>query len=103
MGRIYEVHRYDWPCAMMYIQSFINIGLGTAKLRGEFQQTHAQNGDCVSIHLFLQNKDSRLKKYLPFIRFQSNHRNETCSAGYKTVCVCVYVYVCLICMLLLVR
>jgi hypothetical protein len=47
---------------MMYIPSFINIGSAIQKLiRGIRIQTHRQQGDLISLLLFLQNKESRLK------------------------------------------
>jgi hypothetical protein len=46
--------------AMIYIPSFVKIGLRIQKLiRGIHR--HRQHGYCISLLLFLQNKESRLK------------------------------------------
>jgi hypothetical protein len=42
------------------IQSFIEIGSGIQKLRGDLH-TDTQQGDLISLFLFLQNKKTRLK------------------------------------------
>jgi hypothetical protein len=44
--------------AMIYISNFIKIGSGIQKLIGE---THKQRGDRISLFLFFQNRESRLK------------------------------------------
>jgi hypothetical protein len=44
--------------AMIYIPSFIKIGSGIQKLIGRI---HRKHGDLISLLLFLQNKESRLK------------------------------------------
>jgi hypothetical protein len=46
---------------MIYIPSFIKIGPAMRKLVGRDTQTHRQHGDGISLHLFFQNKESRLK------------------------------------------
>jgi hypothetical protein len=47
---------------MIYIPSFIKIGSGRhSKVDKGDTQTHRQNGDRVSLILFIQNKESRLK------------------------------------------
>jgi hypothetical protein len=47
------------PGAMIYIPNFIEIGSGIGKiLRG---CTHRQHGDLLSLLLFSQNKESRVK------------------------------------------
>jgi hypothetical protein len=47
--------------AMIYIPSFMKIGLNIQKLiRGNIQ-THRQHGGLISLLLFFQNKESRLK------------------------------------------
>jgi hypothetical protein len=43
--------------AMIYIPSFIKIGLGTQKLMGN-SLTHRQHGDLISLLLLFQNKES---------------------------------------------
>jgi hypothetical protein len=47
--------------AMIYIPSFIKIGSGTQKLIGEESQAHRQHGDLISLLLFFQITQSRLK------------------------------------------
>jgi hypothetical protein len=44
---------------IIYIPSFINIDSGIQKLIG--RDTHRQQGDLISLLLFFQNKESRLK------------------------------------------
>jgi hypothetical protein len=44
--------------AMIYIQSFIKIASGIQKFTGGI---HRQHGDLISLFLFFQNKESRLK------------------------------------------
>jgi hypothetical protein len=56
MGVIYEVRRWDG-----LIPSFIKIGSGIQNLIGGDTQTHRQDEDCISLVLFFQNKESRLK------------------------------------------
>jgi hypothetical protein len=46
--------------AMICIPSLIKIGSGIEKLNGG-AQTHRQHGDRISLLLFFQNKESRLK------------------------------------------
>jgi hypothetical protein len=47
---------------MIYIPSFIKIGSAVQKLMGRIhKQTHRQEGDLISLLLFFQNKESRLK------------------------------------------
>jgi hypothetical protein len=43
------------------IPSSINIASGIRKLIGGNTQTHRQHGDIISLLLFFQNKESRLK------------------------------------------
>jgi hypothetical protein len=52
--------------AMTYIPSFIKIGLCIQKLMGGDTQTHRQNGDRMSLLLFFQNKENRLKMSFVF-------------------------------------
>jgi hypothetical protein len=47
--------------SMIYIPSFIMIGSGIQKLIKGDSQTQRQHGDCVSLLLFFQNEESRLK------------------------------------------
>jgi hypothetical protein len=49
---------------MIYTPSFIKIGSGIQKLIGDDTQTHKhrQHCDLISLLLFFQNKESRLKK-----------------------------------------
>jgi hypothetical protein len=47
--------------AMIYILSFTKIGSGIQKLTVRDSQTHRQHGDLISLFLFFQNKESRLK------------------------------------------
>jgi hypothetical protein len=45
---------------MMYMPSFRKIGSAIRKLIGRDSETHRQHGDIISLHLFLQNKESIL-------------------------------------------
>jgi hypothetical protein len=45
--------------AMVFVPSVIKIGSGILKLIGVI---HGQNGDRVSLHLFFQNEESRMKR-----------------------------------------
>jgi hypothetical protein len=56
--------------AMIYIPSFIKIGSVIQKLMG-WGGLHRQHGNIISLHLFFQNKASRLKK----------RRNSPCFSG----------------------
>jgi hypothetical protein len=47
--------------AIIYVPSFINICSAIQKLNGEDLQPHRPHGDFISLVLFLQNKESRLK------------------------------------------
>jgi hypothetical protein len=48
--------------AMIYIATFRKIGSGIQKLIGGiYVQTHRQQGDLISLLLFFQYKESRLK------------------------------------------
>jgi hypothetical protein len=48
--------------AMIYIPSFIKIGSGIQKLRGDTNTaTHRQQGIFISVILLFHNKESRLK------------------------------------------
>jgi hypothetical protein len=47
--------------AMIYMPSYIQIVSGIQKLITGDSQTHRQYGDCISLLLFFQNTDSRLK------------------------------------------
>jgi hypothetical protein len=48
--------------AVIYVPSFIKIGSGIQKLIGGIHRhTHRQQGDLISLLLFFQNKESRLK------------------------------------------
>jgi hypothetical protein len=44
---------------IIYVPSSIKIGSGSQKLMGD-AQTHGQQGDVISLHLFFQSKASRL-------------------------------------------
>jgi hypothetical protein len=50
--------------AMIYILSFIKIVAGIQTLIGGNSQAHRQQGDRISLLLFFQNKESRLKKVI---------------------------------------
>jgi hypothetical protein len=56
-------------CGMIYLPSFTKIGSGIQKLMGGGGDTqrHRQQGDLISLPLFFENKESRLKrkKYIP--------------------------------------
>jgi hypothetical protein len=58
MGGIYEVAVEMGVGAMIYIPSFIKFGLGIQKL---IRMIHRQHGDHMSLPIFSQNKESRLK------------------------------------------
>jgi hypothetical protein len=47
--------------AMIYIPSFTKIGSAIQKFMGRDTQIHRQDGDSISLCLFFQNKESRLK------------------------------------------
>jgi hypothetical protein len=47
--------------AMIYIPSFLEIGSGIQKWIEGVTQTHRQQGDLISLLLFFQNKESKLK------------------------------------------
>jgi hypothetical protein len=47
--------------AMIYIPRFITIGSGIQKMITGDTFTHRQHGDLLSLLLFFQNKESRLK------------------------------------------
>jgi hypothetical protein len=47
--------------AMIYIPSFIKTGSGISKAEGGDTQTHRRDGDRISLLLFFQNKESRIK------------------------------------------
>jgi hypothetical protein len=48
--------------AMIYIASYINIGSDIQQvIRGD-SQTHRQQGDRISLLLYFQNKESKLKR-----------------------------------------
>jgi hypothetical protein len=46
---------------MIYIQSFTKIASGIQNLVGRDTQTHRQRGDLISLLLFFQNKERKLK------------------------------------------
>jgi hypothetical protein len=46
---------------MIYIPSFIKISSGIQKLTRDDSQTYRQNGDLISILLFLKSKEGRIK------------------------------------------
>jgi hypothetical protein len=54
--------------AVIYIPSFIKIGSGIQKLMGGgiCRHTHRQQGDLISLLLYFQNKESRLKMKCKF-------------------------------------
>jgi hypothetical protein len=45
---------------MIYVPSFVKIGSAIQKLIWD-TQAHRQHGDCISLLLFFQNKENRLK------------------------------------------
>jgi hypothetical protein len=47
---------------MIYIPSFIKIGSGIQKLTVGDTQTYGQHGDLISLLLFFQHKESKLKQ-----------------------------------------
>jgi hypothetical protein len=47
--------------AKIYIQNFVKIGSAIQKFIGGDTQTHRQHGDRISLLLFFQNKENRLK------------------------------------------
>jgi hypothetical protein len=62
-----------FSCGMIYIPSFIKIGSGIQKSLGgghiyRHTETHRQKGDIISLLLFLQGKESRLKRVGNFQR-----------------------------------
>jgi hypothetical protein len=68
MGGIYEVRHGDGlRCHDIRIPNFIKIGSGIQKLVGGGTQTHRQHGDRISLFLFFQNKESRLKWVLNMV------------------------------------
>jgi hypothetical protein len=50
--------------AMIHTPSFIKIGSATQMLMGTEAQTPRQNGDRISLLLFFQNKESKLKTFI---------------------------------------
>jgi hypothetical protein len=56
--------------AMIYIPSFIKIDSGIQKFIGRIHR-HSEHGDLISLHLFFQNKESRLK-----INLNEGNRND---------------------------
>jgi hypothetical protein len=63
---------------MIYMTSFIKIGSGLQKLIGRKAQTHREQGDLISILLFLQNKESRLKTFM-YLSSLKNIKSILCS------------------------
>jgi hypothetical protein len=66
MGRFMKYTVEMVSGGMIYVPSFIKIGSGVQKLLGEMhilihRHTHRQQGNLVSLLLFFQNKESRLK------------------------------------------
>jgi hypothetical protein len=60
MGGIYESTPLRWAQgAVIFIPRFINIGSGIQKL---MKGIHRQLGDLINLHVFFQNKGSRLIK-----------------------------------------
>jgi hypothetical protein len=49
---------------MIYLPSSIKFGSGIQKSVGEGTKTHRQQGDLISLLLFAENKESRLKREL---------------------------------------
>jgi hypothetical protein len=64
MGGIYECTVEMDSGAMLYMPSFVNTGSGIEKLVG-VGYTDTQNGQLISLVLFFQNKESRLKIKVP--------------------------------------
>jgi hypothetical protein len=56
--------------AMIYVPSFIETCSDIQKLMGEDTQTHRQDGDCISLLLFFQNKEGKAKKSNVTVRWQ---------------------------------
>jgi hypothetical protein len=64
--------------AVIYIPSLIKIGLDTQKLTGGIhRQTHKQEGDLISLLLFFQNKERKLrnKQLWVHVQFMCHYRN----------------------------
>jgi hypothetical protein len=52
--------------AVIYIPSFINTGSGIQRFMGDtYRNTHRQEGDFISLLLYLENQESRLKILIP--------------------------------------
>jgi hypothetical protein len=62
MGGIYEVAVEMGSSVMIYIPGFKKIDSGIQKLLRGYAQTHKQQGDLISLLLFFQDKESRLKR-----------------------------------------
>jgi hypothetical protein len=54
-------------CAKIYIPSFIKIGSGIQLMRGGDTRTLRQQVDRISLLLFFQNKENRLKSKDKFV------------------------------------
>jgi hypothetical protein len=61
MGGFMEFSAEMASDAMLRIPSFIKSGPGIQNLTGVDSQTHRQHGHLISLILFVQNKESRLK------------------------------------------
>jgi hypothetical protein len=63
--------------ALIYIRSFRKIDSGIQKLIEEWDsQTQRQHGDLISLLLFLQNEESRLKmEFSCFLQFPMNREH----------------------------
>jgi hypothetical protein len=58
----YAVEMGSGAMIYTYVPSFINIGSGIQKLMGRIHiQTHREQGDLISLLLFFQNKEMKLK------------------------------------------
>jgi hypothetical protein len=63
MGEIFNYAVEMGSGAVMNVPSFIKIRSGIQKLIEGDTQTHRQQGDLISVLLFFQNKENRLRIY----------------------------------------
>jgi hypothetical protein len=72
------------PGTMIYVPNFIKIGSGIQTLMGGGDsQKHRQHGDRISLLLFFQNKESRLKRVKCIFQQPNNCRNRITSKSLK--------------------
>jgi hypothetical protein len=62
---------------MIYIPSFIKIGSGIQKLIWGNARAHTQHSDLISLLLFFQNKESKLKMTTNCLCFTSMRKDKT--------------------------